>query len=90
MGKDLLELHPPAKDVFNEANQILGFDLRKLCIEGEEKELNRTSHLQPALLTINWILTRLIKERGITPQAVAGHSLGEYSAILAAKVIDFP
>lgn len=90
MGKDLLELFPPAHGIFQEANQILDFDLKKICIEGPELELTRTSNLQPMLLTMNWILTRFIQERGIAPQAVAGHSLGEFNALLVAEVFDFP
>ena len=90
MGKNLVNLYPPARDIFNQANQILGFNVEKLCIEGPEKELNRTSRLQPALLTINWILTEFIKQKGINPRVVSGHSLGEYNALLAAEVIDFP
>lgn len=90
MGRDLLDHYHPAKKVFEEANSILGFDLRKICVEGSEKELTKTDNLQPALLTVSWILTRLLKEEGIIPRAVAGHSLGEYSAILAAGVVDFP
>ena len=90
MGKDLLEQYPPAKKIFEEANDILGFNLSKICLEGPEKELTRTTNLQPALLTVSWILTKLLKEKEVIPQAVAGHSLGEYSAILAAEVVDFP
>jgi len=90
MGKDLLEQYPPAKKIFEEANDILGFNLSKICLEGPEKELARTTNLQPALLTVSWILTKLLKEKEVIPQAVAGHSLGEYSAILAAEVVDFP
>jgi len=90
MGKNFSKLYPPARNIFEEAHQILGFDVEKICTEGPEKELTRTYNLQPALLTINWILTRFIKEKGVLPSAVAGHSLGEYSALLAAEVIDFP
>lgn len=90
MGKDLVELYPLSRDIFNQAKQILGLDVEKLCVGGPEEELNSTSNLQPSLLTINWILTRLVKEKGITPRVAAGHSVGEYSALLATRVVDFP
>ena len=89
MGEDLIRNYPPANDIFREASRILGFDLKKLCLKGPEEELTRTKNLQPALLTVSWILTKLLEEKGILPLAVAGHSLGEYSAILAARVVDF-
>jgi len=90
MGKNLISFYPAANEVFNEANKALGFDIKRICLEAPEKELTKTSSLQPALLTINWIITKLIKEKGINPQAVAGHSLGEYNALLTAEVLDFP
>lgn len=90
MGKNLISFYPAAKDIFDEANKTLDFDIKRICLEAPEKELIKTSNLQPALLTINWIITKLIKEKGINPQAVAGHSLGEYNALLTAKAFDFP
>lgn len=90
MGRSVIESYPPATDILNQAQEILGFDVEKLCSEGPEEKLNRTLNLQPSLLTINWILTKLLKKREIAPQAVAGHSLGEYNALLTAGVIDFP
>jgi len=75
MGKSLLNNYPPAGEIFEEANHILGFDLKRVCLEGPKEELARTLKLQPALLTISWILTELLKEKDIFPEAVAGHSL---------------
>ncbi len=89
MGKSFLENYSLARNIFQEANEILGFNLEKICLEGPEEELVKTSNLQPALLTVSWIATCFLKEKGVFPQAVAGHSLGEYSAILAAGVVDF-
>jgi len=90
MGKDLVDSYPAAKCIFDEAKKILGFNVQRLCIEGPEEELNRTVNLQPALVVVNWILTKLLKEKGVSFQAAAGHSLGEYSALLATGVIGFP
>lgn len=89
MGKRIFNSYPPARKVLDLAHRILGFNLKKLCLEGPENELMRTANLQPALLTLSWVLTMALEERGIFPQVVAGHSLGEYSAILAARVVDF-
>ena len=90
MGRDLLEHYPPARYILTEAQEILGFDVEKMCLEGPQEKLARTAHLQPILLTLGWIATHLTRGKNIMPQAVAGHSLGEYSALLAAEVIDFP
>jgi len=90
MGKDFKELYPPAEEIFDKAQKIVEFDVEKICTQGPEGELIKTSNLQPALVTISWILTKFIKEKGILPSAAAGHSLGEYSALLAAEVLDFP
>ncbi|MCS7215081.1 MAG: ACP S-malonyltransferase [Thermodesulfovibrio sp.] len=86
MGKSLYE---KAKDIFNEANEILKFDLAKLCFEGPEAELNKTENTQPAILTVSYALLREVYSLGIKPKYVAGHSLGEYTACVAAEVLSF-
>ena len=90
MGKEVLQIYPEGKLIFQEAEEILGLDLLKLCLTGPEDKLRRTINAQPALLTVSWIVTRFLKTKQIRPQVVAGHSLGEYSAILAAGVLDYP
>ena len=90
MGKRFLETYPRTRKIFQEAEKVLGFDLQELCLRGPEEELNRTVHTQPALLTINWIISQFLKEKKIEPTVVAGHSLGEYSALLAAEVLNYP
>ena len=90
MGKDFYEQFTPAKEVFERANEALGFDLTKIIFEGGE-ELNRTVNTQPAILTVSYAIYRVFKEKfsPINPQFVAGHSLGEYTALLAAEVLQF-
>jgi len=90
MGKEVLQIYPEGKLIFQEAEEILGLNLLKLCLTGPEVELKRTINAQPALLTVSWIVTRFLKTNRIRPEVVAGHSLGEYSAILAASVLDYP
>lgn len=90
MGKELLQTYPEGKLIFQEAEEILGLDLLKLCLRGPEVELKRTINAQPALLTVSWVVTRFLQTNRIKPQVVAGHSLGEYSAILAAGILDYP
>jgi len=92
MGKDLIENHKEANELFNEANIALkdeGTNLKKLCLEGPEEELIKTINTQPAMLTISIILYELLKKNNINPGIVAGHSLGEYSALVAASSIEF-
>ena len=89
MGRELYENYPEAKEVFQEASDTLGYDMAKLCFEGPKQELDRTYRTQPALLTASIAALKVIQKRGINPQAVAGHSLGEYSALVAAGVIGF-
>ena len=90
MGSDFLQHHPVAKTTFEEANDRLGFDLQKLCLEGPEEDLTLTAHAQPAILTVSTIAYRLLAERvNVTPVALSGHSLGEYSALVAAGVMAF-
>jgi len=84
MGKDLYEKFPEAKAVFAEASDAVGFDLAKLCFEGPEDELNRTENTQPAILTVSLAALSVLGAMHIEPDAVAGHSLGELTAVAAA------
>lgn len=86
MGKSVYERQ---REVFNEASEALGFDIAKLCFEGPETELNRTENTQPALLTVSYALLKEVLPLNIKPVYVAGHSLGEYTACLAAEVFSF-
>lgn len=86
MGKELYSI---AKDLFDKASTIVGFDIYKLCIEGPIEELQKTENTQPAILTVSYALLREILKLGIKPSYVAGHSLGEYTATVAANVLDF-
>jgi len=92
MGKDLIEDYKVAEELFNGANIALkdeGIDLKKLCLEGPEEELTKTINAQPAVLTMSIILYKLLQKNNINPGVVAGHSLGEYSALVAASSIEF-
>ena len=89
MGKELAEKYPVARDVFDEADKALGFSVSKLCFEGTEDDLKLTANTQPAILTVSVAATRVLAEKGITPDFVAGHSLGEYSALVAAGSLNF-
>lgn len=92
MGEDLIKNYKEANELFNAANIALkdeGIDLIKLCIEGPEEELNKTINSQPAMLTMSIILYKLLQKNNINPDIVAGHSLGEYSALVAASSIEF-
>ena len=89
MGKSLIEKFSVAADVFSEADRALGFSISKLCFEGPEEELRKTVNTQPAILTVSIAACRVLQEQGIEPDIAAGHSLGEYSALVAAGVLDF-
>jgi len=89
MGKELAEKYPVARDVFDEADKALGFSVSKLCFEGTEDDLKLTANTQPAILTLSVAATRVLAEKGITPDFVAGHSLGEYSGLVAAGSLRF-
>jgi [acyl-carrier-protein] S-malonyltransferase len=93
MGKDLAEKFPAARAVFDEADKVLGFSLSRMCFEGSEEELKLTANTQPAILTVSVAAFRVLTGRdgglGITPDFVAGHSLGEYSALVAAGSLSF-
>jgi len=88
MGKFLAD-HPIAKEVFLEANSALGFDLTKLMWEGPEDELKQTQNAQPAILTVEVAIGRILQSKGIQPTIMAGHSLGEYSCLVIGGSIPF-
>jgi [acyl-carrier-protein] S-malonyltransferase len=89
MGKDLAEHHRVARHTFDEADEALGYKLSQLCFEGPEEQLRLTEITQPAILTASVAAWRVLKEKGLTPAFVAGHSLGEYSAHVAAGTLSF-
>jgi len=93
MGRDLYDNFPTARAVFDEADEALGFHLSKLIFEGPDDQLKLTEHTQPAILTVSVaaarVLTPALAERGIQPAFAAGHSLGEYSAHVAAGTFTF-
>jgi [acyl-carrier-protein] S-malonyltransferase len=84
MGKALFDAHPELKQVYDEASEVLGYDIARLCFHGPTETLNLTEHTQPALLVSSIAALRVLQPSGITPLAVAGHSLGEYTALVAA------
>jgi [acyl-carrier-protein] S-malonyltransferase len=89
MGRDLAERFPVARQTFAEADDACGFALSKLCFEGPEEELKLTENTQPAIMTVSVAALRVLVERGIQPALAAGHSLGEWSAHVAAGTISF-
>jgi len=89
MGRELAGAFPVARAVFDEADRALGFSISELCFNGPEEALKLTENTQPAILTVSVAAYRVLEEKGITPQFVAGHSLGEYSALVAAGGLSF-
>jgi [acyl-carrier-protein] S-malonyltransferase len=89
MGKDLYDRFPIARATFEEADEALGIKLSQLCFEGPEDQLQLTQNTQPAILSVSVAAWRVLNENGIKPAFVAGHSLGEYSAHVAAGTIGF-
>jgi len=89
MGRDLYEHFPESRAVFEEADAALGFRLSQLCFEGPEETLKLTENTQPAILTVSVAAYRALEKHGISPDFAAGHSLGEYSALVAAGSLDF-
>jgi [acyl-carrier-protein] S-malonyltransferase len=89
MGKELAEKYPAAHAVFEEADKALGFSISKICFEGTEEELKLTANTQPAILTCSVATQRVLAEKGLLADFVAGHSLGEYSALTAAGALNF-
>ncbi len=90
MGKNFCDDFATARYAFEEANDLLGYNLRKLCFEGPADELNLTQKTQPAILTVSTAIYRVFTEEvDLSPRFMAGHSLGEYSALVAAGVLEF-
>jgi [acyl-carrier-protein] S-malonyltransferase len=89
MGKELAEKFAAAHAVFEEADNALGISVSKLCFEGTEEELKLTANTQPAILAVSAAALRVLAEKGVTADYVAGHSLGEYSALVAAGSLKF-
>src|SRR5580698_3666519 len=89
MGRDLADNFPESRAIFDEADAVLGFSISKLCFEGPEETLKLTENTQPAILTVSVAAYRALEKRGITPDFAAGHSLGEYSAVVAAGGLNF-
>ena len=89
MGKEIAEKYPEAMDIFKKADQRLGYPLSELCFEGPEDKLKITYYTQPALLTTSIAILKAFTKSGIKPEFTAGHSLGEYSALVCAEAISF-
>lgn len=89
MGRELYEALPAVRAVYEEASSILGYDVAQLCFEGPVERLNLTEHTQPALLVSSAAALKALEPAELTPLAVAGHSLGEYSAVFAAGGLSF-
>src|SRR5438309_1280061 len=89
MGKELADSCPAARSVFEQADRVLGISLTSLCFEGPEEELRLTVNTQPAILTSSIATLKVLEARGGKPDFVAGHSLGEYSALVAAGSLKF-
>ncbi len=89
MGKEFVDKFKVANDVFERASDSLGYDMKELCFEGPEEELKKTENTQPSILTASIAIYEVLKEHGYVPEIVAGLSLGEYSALVAAGVMSF-
>lgn len=89
MGKDFFDAYDLAKKRFAEADEALGYSISKLCFEGPADRLQLTEHTQPAILTVAVIASELLRAEGIEPEIAAGHSLGEYAALVATGVLSF-
>src|SRR5215813_4573429 len=89
MGREFANMYPVAKETFDEADAALGYKLSQLCFEGPEDQLKLTKITQPAILTVSVAAWRVLQSQGMTPSYVAGHSLGEYSAHVAAATLSF-
>jgi len=89
MGRELAGNHPAARSVFDEADRALGFSVSDLCFNGSEEALKLTANTQPAILTVSVAAYRVLEENGVQPAFVAGHSLGEFSALVAVGGLEF-
>jgi [acyl-carrier-protein] S-malonyltransferase len=89
MGKDLALRHPHLREFFARADEILGFPLTRLCFEGPDAELVQTQNTQPAIFVVSMAILDVLRKAGVAPEAAAGHSLGEYGALVCAGVLEF-
>ena len=89
MGRELAAMHPVAQETFDQADAALGYKLSQLCFEGPEDQLKLTEITQPAILTVSVAAWRVLQSQGMAPSYVVGHSLGEYSAHVAAGTLSF-
>ena len=89
MGKDLYDKFDVAKKLFEEADDALGYSIKNMCFEGSKDDLKLTENTQPAILVVSVIVSELLKAEGISPSIAGGHSLGEYSALVSAGVLNF-
>ncbi|ADH61045.1 malonyl CoA-acyl carrier protein transacylase [Thermoanaerobacter mathranii subsp. mathranii str. A3] len=89
MGKEIYQRYQEAREIFERADEALGFSISKLCFEGPEEELLKTENTQPAILTVSVALTKVLQNRGINAEVTAGLSLGEYSSLVLAEALDF-
>lgn len=87
MGKELCEIHPECLDIYACASDVLGYDLKQLCFEGEESDLAQTRVSQPAIFATSLVALTCVRAEGIDCDAVAGHSLGEYAAMVASGMV---
>ncbi|MCT4631700.1 MAG: ACP S-malonyltransferase [Firmicutes bacterium] len=89
MGKELADKYPEVMETFLEADKAIDFDLSKMCFEGPEEDLNKTEYTQPTVLATSYALYKILENRGVKPEAVAGLSLGEYTGLVVGGAIDF-
>lgn len=89
MGRDLFDKYEPARRIFNKACEVVGFDLKEKVFNGAEEELQKTEIAQPAIFTVSMACLAVLINKGINPVMVAGHSLGEYTAVAAAGALEF-
>lgn len=89
MGRSFYEQYPEAREVFTKADEVLGFSLSTLCFDGPKEELQKTINTQPAVLTASIASLAVLLAQGVRADAAAGHSLGEYSALVSARALDF-
>lgn len=89
MGLDVHRAYPEAASIFQQADEALGFAVSEMCFKGTEEELKLTENTQPAILTVSVAVLQVLEKFGLKPDFVAGHSLGEYSALVAARALSF-
>ena len=89
MGKDFYDNFDAARKLFDEADESLGYSIKKICFEGSEDDLKLTENTQPAILVVSVIVDEILKSEGVTADIAGGHSLGEYSALVSAGTLKF-